>query len=56
MTEKFIRLSSYLLIVAICSIPYLLLDSVLWATFLTIPTFLVALLLAEHFYKLVRSK
>ena len=56
MTEKFIRLSSYLLIVAICSIPYLLLDSLLWATFLTIPTFLVALLLAEHFYKLVRSK
>ncbi len=56
MTEKFIRWSVYLLIVAICTIPYLLLDSVFWAALLTIPTFLVALLIAEHFYKFVLSK
>ncbi|MBV7542538.1 hypothetical protein [Acidovorax sp. sic0104] len=56
MTEKFIWLSSYLLTVAICPIPYLLLDSVLWAALLTVPTFLVALLVTEHFYKFVLSK
>jgi hypothetical protein len=56
MTEKLTRLISYLLIAAICAIPRLLLDSAVWAVLLTVPTFFVALLIAEHLYNFVLRK
>ena len=56
MIEKLARFSSYLLVAAFCCVPYLLLDSVVWAALLTVPTFFVALLVAEHLYNYVLRK
>jgi len=56
MAEKLVRVGSYLLIAALCSIPYLLLESVFWAALLTVPTFFIALIVAEHFYNFALRK
>ena len=54
--EKIVRAGSYLLVVVVCAVPWLLLDSLFWAALLTAPTLLVALLAAEHFYNFALRK
>ena len=56
MIEKLARFGSYLLVAGLCCVPYLLLDSVVWAALLTVPTFFVAPLVAEHLYNYVLRK